>query len=211
MKITKFGHCCLFIEEGEVRVLIDPGFFSEIPASLRNIAVVLITHEHPDHINIDSLETILHNNPQARVLTNSSVGKLLKKENIVYALLEQGQSTAEKNVTIEGVGNEHGKFHSTIPPIQNTGYLIAGKFFYPGDSFAIPPKQVEILALPVAGLWMKLEEALDYGLKIKPRVSIPVHEGMLKTPGFAHTLPPTVFERQGIQFSVLENGKQQEF
>ncbi|MBP9694894.1 MAG: MBL fold metallo-hydrolase [Candidatus Magasanikbacteria bacterium] len=28
MRITKFGHSCLLVEENDVRVLIDPGAFS---------------------------------------------------------------------------------------------------------------------------------------------------------------------------------------
>lgn len=29
MRLTKFGHSCLLVEEGGARVLLDPGSFSE--------------------------------------------------------------------------------------------------------------------------------------------------------------------------------------
>lgn len=52
MKITKFGHCCLLIEENGVRILTDPGTYSTQQSEVKNIDFVLITHEHADHFQL---------------------------------------------------------------------------------------------------------------------------------------------------------------
>ena len=219
MKITKFGHCCLLIDtsttlsvrENGVRILTDPGTYSTQQSEVKNIDFVLITHEHQDHFHIDSLKAILKNNPQAKVITNKSVGTLLEKEGIAFSVVEDGQSSNEKGVLIEGFGKDHALMHASILPIQNTGYFIANRFFYPGDAFTNPDKQIEILALPVAGPWMKLPEAIDYALELKPKTCFPVHDGILKSPGSTHLIPPKVLEPKGIKFMVLEIDKEHEF
>lgn len=219
MKITKFGHCCLLIEEststalsaGGVRILTDPGVFSTGQNEVQNIDVVLITHEHADHFHIDSVKAILANNPSVQIITNTSVGAHLAKEGIAFTVVEDGQMYDARGVLIEGVGKDHALMHSSIAPFQNTGYVIAEKFFYPGDAFTDPNRPIEILALPVAGPWMKLSEAIDYALMLKPKVCIPVHEGILQSPGSTHAIPPQVLESAGIAFTVLEIGEEREF
>ncbi len=211
MKITKFGHCYLLIEENGVRILTDPGTYSTQQNAVKNINFVLITHEHADHFHIDSLKTLLKNNPQARVITNKSVGVLLEKEGIVFDIVEDGQSFDANGVSIEGFGKDHALMHTSIPPIQNVGYFIANKLFYPGDAFTNPRKHVEVLALPVAGPWMKLLEAIDYALELKPKTCFPVHDGILKQPGSTHALPPKVLEPKGIKFVTLEIDKEYEW
>lgn len=204
MKITKFGHSCLLIEENGIRILIDPGSYSTQQSQVKNIDLVLITHEHEDHLYIDSLKLLLKNNLQAKVITNKSVGAFLQKEDIIFSIVESGVSFNLGEVLIEGFGNEHALMHGSIPAIQNTGYFIANRFFYPGDSFINPGKQVEILALPVAGPWMRLLEAIDYAIEIKPQLCFPVHEGILKSPGSTHLIPKKVLEPMGIEFTVFE-------
>ena len=208
MNITKFGHSCLLIEEKGVRILIDPGNYSTQQNSLKNVHVVLITHNHQDHFDIDSLKVVLKNNPGAKVVTNRNVAEVLEKENISFNIIEDGQSFLEQGVLIEGIGVHHALMHSSIPPIPNTGYFIGGRFFYPGDALTNPESAVEILALPVTGPWMKLSEGIDYAISLKPKICFPVHDGILKSSGSAHRIPPQVLEPKGIKFIVLEIDKE---
>ncbi|OGI60303.1 hypothetical protein A2641_01095 [Candidatus Nomurabacteria bacterium RIFCSPHIGHO2_01_FULL_37_25] len=211
MKITKFGHCCLLVEENGVRILTDPGIYSTQQNEIKNIDIVLITHEHSDHFHIDSIKEILKNNPQIKIITNKSVGVFLEKENIAFSILEDGENYDANGVLVEGFGKDHALMHTSIPPIQNTGYFIANKFLYPGDSFTNPGKQVEILALPVVAPWMKLLEGIDYALLLKPKICFPVHKAILKQPGSTHLIPPKVLEPKGIRFVVLEINKEYKF
>ncbi len=209
MKITKFGHCCLLVEEKDLRILTDPDTYSTGQEDMKNIDIILITHEHSDHIHIPSLKKCLHNNAKAKIFTNKGVSKLLETENIKHELLEDGNSITVKDVLIEAIGHDHAPLYKTTPCV-NTGYFIANKLFYPGDALTQPHKNVEILALPVAGPWLKLSETIDYALTIKPRLAFPVHDGILKQIGITNKIPPTILEPNGIKFIILEENKETE-
>ena len=257
MHITKFGHSCLLIEEGGVRILLDPGSYSTLQNEARDVAVILITHEHQDHLDMESLKVILKNNANAKVIANSGAAKILAREGIVYEVMGNGDSDIIEGVLIEGFGAEHAVIHASIPIVANTGFFIAGRFFYPGDAFIYPsvseppmmdlvkdapatygrtiahmplssgspfaqdnpflhakvglPKPIEILALPVSAPWMRASEAIDYAAHLKPKVCIPVHDGMLKNPESAHRLPRQILEPMGIEVRVLEIGNRVEF
>lgn len=150
---------------------------------------------------------VLKNNPQAVLYTVKGVAVLLDKENIPYKLLEHGQHVTEKSVLIEGFGQLHADMYPGWLRVDNCGYFIGGRLFYPGDAFTNPGKPVEILALPVAGPWMKLSEAIDYAKEVKPKIAFPVHDGILKTPGMVNRLPLKFLGEVGIEFKSLAEGE----
>jgi L-ascorbate metabolism protein UlaG (beta-lactamase superfamily) len=205
MKIKKIGHCCLLIQEHNTRILTDPGNFSSGQDEVENIDAVLITHEHGDHLHIESLKTVLKNNPKARVFTNKSVSRLLVDNDIRYEILDDGKKTMIENVSIEGFGKDHALIHKELPCVENTGYLINDRFFYPGDALTIIKKKLDILALPVAGPWVKISESIDYAKKMKPKKCFPVHDGMIipdRINAF-HAHPKRVLATHGIEFIPL--------
>lgn len=210
MKITKFGHCCLLIEEKGKRILTDPGMYSTLQNAVKDLDLIVITHEHTDHYHIDSLKIIVQNNPQAKIITNSTVGALLNKEGIAYTVVEEGQTYSELGFPIEAYGTKHAMMHSSIPLSNNTGYFFADRFFYPGDAFTDPKRPIDILALPVAGPWMKVAEAIDYALQVKPTKVFPVHDGIMVNPSIPYRIPNIVLPQNSIQFIVLEIGKETE-
>ncbi len=212
MKITKFGHCCMLLEEQGLRILTDPGIYSDQQNNLNDIDVILITHEHSDHFHIDSLKIVLEKNPNAKVYTNpDGVGVKLQKEEIAFIPVHDGNIFTEKEVKFEVFGSKHACLHSSIAVVPNNGYFIANRFFYPGDSFTNPKKDIEICALPVAGPWTRLQEAIDYALELKPKIAFPVHDGILINIGTTNTIPLQVLEPKGIKFQVLEIDKEYEF
>ena len=209
MRIKKIGHCCLVVEEASRKVLTDPGSYTDRQNSEADVDAVLITHEHPDHMHIESLKKVLKTNPSAEVYTNKGVGKHLKEAGIAYSLLEHGQSITLNGVSIEAFGERHAPIYTTVPDVLNTGYMIGGRLFYPGDAFYVPKKKVEILALPVAGPWMRISEAIDYAKEVHPKACFPVHDGMRKLPGASHMLPKSCLA--GIDFIPMESGAVREF
>lgn len=212
MKIKKLGHCCLVVEVNGKKVMTDPGTYTKDTHSKElGINLILITHEHFDHLHIDSLKEVLRNNPKAIVVTNSGVGKLLDEADIKYQKLEDKQIGEFAGVDIEGHGNEHAEIFEYYSRVQNTGYFIGKKLFYPGDAFINPNKPVEILALPVVAPWLLLKQSILYAKDLKPRICFPMHDWNIKLPGIFHKLPSMFLPKFGIEFKVLEENKEEEF
>jgi hypothetical protein len=63
MRLTKFGHSCLLVEEGGARVLLDPGSFSEGFETLEGLTAVCLTHQHVDHLDPERVRLLLDRNP----------------------------------------------------------------------------------------------------------------------------------------------------
>lgn len=216
MKITKLGHCCLVIEENGVRMMTDPGAYSTLQNEAKEIDYIFITHEHQDHFHLESLKTVLKNNPKAKIVTNRGVGKLLDAEKMYYELLEHGGVKDFLGVSVEGHGEKHAEIYKDFGQVQNTGYFFANRFFYPGDAFYLPTsrirqagnpgKPIEILALPVWGPWMKISEAVDYAKLLKPKIAFPVHDGMLKFNQATRIVSKTFLSPAGIEFRDANEG-----
>src|SRR3989344_2460028 len=190
MKIKKLGHCCLVIETKGKKIMTDPGSYTiNEQVKEKNIDLILITHEHEDHFHIDSLKKVLENNPKAVILTNDGVGKLLARAGIKYEVLQNKIPKDFSGIEIEPHDCKHEEIFQDFGQALNTGYFIDKRLFYPGDSFYNPGKKVEILALPVAGPWARIKDAITYALEIKPKICFPVHDGMLKSFGSSHEVP----------------------
>jgi L-ascorbate metabolism protein UlaG (beta-lactamase superfamily) len=107
MKITKYGHCCLLIETKGLSIMTDPGNYNELPENLPHIDVVLLTHEHGDHLHFPHIKSILENSPQARIITHTDVSKILDTSGIVSEAIEGGQSVMVGDVSIQSFGSVH--------------------------------------------------------------------------------------------------------
>ena len=209
MKIKKLGHCCLLIEEQGKRILTDPGAFSTAQNEVKDIDVVLITHEHGDHLHVESLKAVLKNNPGARVITNNGVAKILDEEGIKYEVVADGQSV-DVGIVISGHGKDHAPIYPTVRSVENTSYFIGERLFFPGDAFYKPTKPVELLAVPISAPWMKVSEGIDYAKEIKPKKCFPVHDGIL-IPALQQAVQRTTkggLEGTGIEFVPLFEGEE---
>jgi L-ascorbate metabolism protein UlaG (beta-lactamase superfamily) len=211
MKIKKLGHCCFVAEPRPgVKIMTDPGDFSTSQIEEKNISAILITHEHGDHFHIESLKKVLINNPQVIVITNTAVGKLLNETGIKYIKVEEGQNYDVNGVIIKGFGSLHAEIYQDMARVQNTGYMI-DSLCYPGDAFENPNCKVDILALPVAGPWMRMKDALVYAQLLKPRISFPVHDAFIQDwASFIWKWPTMVLPPLDIQFKKLELSKEEE-
>lgn len=212
MQITKIAHSCLLIEEKELVILLDPGVYSVLP-TLARVDVILLTHEHPDHFDVEAIKKLLKENKECEIITHKAMRAVLLSLDIPSTEIAEGEVVIRKRVTIESVGNEHACIHHDLPSIQNCGFFIGEKLFYPGDAFTLPNKKIEILALPVAAPWMRLEECVEYAKKVAPSVALPVHDGMLRPDRMAPTrrIPAMLLEKEGIRFVDMQDGWTHEF
>lgn len=212
MKIKKLGHCCLAIETNGKKIMTDPGSYTiEEQVKEKDIDLILITHEHGDHLHLESLKKVLVNNPNIRIITNEGVGKLLREAGIKYETLKNKIPQEILGMEFEAHDCKHEEIFEDFGQVQNTAFFINKRLFYPGDSFYNPGKSVEILALPVAGPWMAIRNAMAYALEIKPKICFPVHDGMLNSFGSNHKVPEIFLTKTGMFFKNFEENKEEEF
>ena len=73
MRFTKLGHSCVRLEKDGAALVIDPGGWSDAPAALAGAAAVLVTHEHPDHLDADAIRAALSSDPGVTLWANQSI------------------------------------------------------------------------------------------------------------------------------------------
>ena len=204
MRLTKYEHSCVLIEDEGARVLIDPGSYSSGFEALTELDAVLITHQHADHYDADRLGPLLANNPGARVYADDATVALLREKGIEASVASEGERiNAGTEVTVHGVN--HAVIHPDIPVIPNVGYLVGGRFFHPGDAFTVPDVPVDVLGLPTGAPWLKASEAVDYLRAVAPRIAVPIHEAVLARPAMHYKL----FKKlalSGTSVKVVEPG-----
>ena len=212
MRVIKYGHACIGIEIKGLTLLVDPGAYNPTP-ELSKLDAILITHEHQDHVSPDSLRSLVSAHPGVEIITHNGLAKSLEGINAKITYVTDGEALTRKGVTIESFGKMHACIHRDIPLVQNTGFMIDGYLYYPGDAFHVPKKHVEVLALPVAAPWMRIEECIEYAKHIKPKSVFPVHDGMLKdfAIGMTHRIPEMLLAKHDIAFVDMMPGDSKEF
>jgi L-ascorbate metabolism protein UlaG (beta-lactamase superfamily) len=181
MRMRKFGHSCLLIEEGDGRVLIDPGTFSAGFEELTGLTGVLVSHQHVDHLDRDRLPGLLERNPNAVLYTDQATAAQLAEQGVPARPASDGD-LLDVGMPVRVLGHDHAVVHPDVPVIPNVCFLVADHYFHPGDSFTEPGVDVAVLGLPTAAPWMKTAEVVDYLRAVRPRVAVPIHEALL-----AHT------------------------
>ena len=207
MKITKQGHACLIFEESGKKLVLDPGSYSEPQVGLTDVVAVVITHAHDDHCFEAQLDRLLATNPDLMIFGPPQVCTRLAnyKTTTVY----HGDYYPVGPFTIEFMGDLHAQIHHSIPVIENRAVLINDKVFYPGDSFTVPDREVELLAVPTSAPWLKIGEVMDFVTAVKPKQSSATHNALLSDLG--HDLNngrvKLVTEQFGGKFTYLKVGE----
>jgi len=187
MRITKYGHSCLHISEGSASILIDPGAFSQGFETLSGLTAVLVTHQHPDHLDPKRLPLLLRGNPGATLYADAGSVDLLAKEGITATPVASGDRL-DVGIGVEVFAGDHAVIHRDIPVIPNACYLVGGRLLHPGDSLTVLDRPVEILALPTSAPWMAVKEAVDYFRAVDPKAAIPIHDKLMANPAMVYGL-----------------------
>ncbi|MGW1493206.1 MBL fold metallo-hydrolase [Streptomyces sp. NPDC002402] len=181
MRLTKYGHACVRLEDGDRVLVIDPGTYSEME-SLSGATAVLISHEHEDHIDLDKLKAARDSNPALTVHTHPALAAALGEG---FTAVEPGETFTAAGFTVRAVGGEHAEIIDGLPGCPNIGFIVDG-IYHPGDSLFVPAEAVDTLLVPAAGPWLKLREVIEFVRTVRPARAFPIHDVQLSEVGLDH-------------------------
>jgi L-ascorbate metabolism protein UlaG (beta-lactamase superfamily) len=187
IKIKWYGHDTFTLEKG-ITICIDPYKLSKtIRADL-----VLISHNHFDHLSLEDLKKISSNNTiiVAAKECMSQISNISSKEKIGIA---PGEEITVIGIKIKAISayNINKINPDTKKPFhpkedKKVGFIITMQgtsIYHTGDSDLIPEMtdlKPDILLVPVSGTYvMTSKEAANAVEKIKPKIAIPMHYGTL--------------------------------
>ncbi len=188
MRITHLGHSCLLLELADTRILIDPGVFTPDLAPASDLDAIVVTHQHPDHLDQSRLPALLAANPGALLLTDPETAQIVR--GLGYDVVAQDGSTrAVGAVTLRPVGEKHALINEDLPIIANVGVVVAAEgeptLYHPGDTLAEDPGPVDVACVPLNAPWQRSREMTGYLRRLAPARAIPIHDGLLNENGRA--------------------------
>ena len=177
-----FGHDS-FRLDGTVIIYIDPW---KLPAGLPPAGLILITHEHFDHLSLPGITALA--GPDTVVVGPASVTSQLA--NLETVTLAPGDSAEVRGVGIEAVPAYNlDKFRAPGQPYHpkeagHVGYVIAldgVRYYHAGDTDAVPEMaevHCDVALLPVGGTFtMTGDEAAAACDLLHTTAAVPMHYG----------------------------------
>ncbi len=206
LEITFLGHGTLMFAHNGKTIHVDP--YSQVAdyGQLPKADIVLITHEHRDHLDPDALSKIVAS--QTEVIINAGSASQLEDATV----MGHGESLDIRGVEIEAVpayNIEHKRpngepFH---PPGVGNGYILTFdglRVYIAGDTEGTPEMR-ELEEIDVAFLPMNLpytmtpEQVAEAARAFKPRILYPYHFGDTDTGKLVEAL-----EGSGIEVRVRD-------
>lgn len=207
MRISKHVHSCLVVEGEEKTILIDPGNYTFEEGALdvgkmEKLDLILITHEHLDHVYPPLIKKVLEKFPEVKILVNDSVRKFLQKEGInAFADDFPGISLSDAPHELLLGGRR----------VENSLLNIFGRLTHPGDSLKFD-KSLDILALPIQASWGSMVASVEKAALLKPKIVIPIHDWHWKDPARKrmYDMAKNYLAEKGVELRGLEIGETME-
>ncbi|WP_373548529.1 MBL fold metallo-hydrolase [Haliscomenobacter sp.] len=200
------------------------------PALLQGIDILSSSHNHTDHLDAETLQPLLANNPQAAfVIPEANRDFVVERVGCARDLplgLNDGQSLQLEPFTLHGVPAAHNELERDAQGnCRFMGYVLefgpwkiyhsGDTLWYPGIVEVLKPFQVDIALLPINGNDpargvagnLNAREAVELGLAIGAKLVIPHHYDLFEF----NTADPQIFvdlaEKMRQPYKVLALGE----
>lgn len=190
IKVKWLGNSALLIEDKK-KIVIDPAFELEIDFKAD---LVLVTHEHQDHLDVDVLAGI--SDEETKLYAPNSV---LDKFDIEGEVVEAGD-LIEDEIKVLELDCYNSK--------EAVGYYYKG-IYHTADAADYPDPEAEIKLLFTACFNDEFSSYLQNVIKLNPEMAIPYHynpeerQELLQAKGLS-----SKFEQIGCESKVLEIGEE---
>ncbi|MEJ2246344.1 MAG: MBL fold metallo-hydrolase [Acidobacteriota bacterium] len=182
LKIAFIGHGTLMLSFAGKVIHIDPVSMYADYATLPKADLVLVTHEHGDHLDAKAIENVRTAN--TAVVCNAASAKSISDA----IVMKNGDKQTFADIAVEAVPayNPDKQFH---PKGNGNGYILtfADKRVYVAGDTENVPEMKELKGIDVAFLPMNLpftmtpEQVADAAKAMKPKVLYPYHFGKSDT------------------------------
>jgi L-ascorbate metabolism protein UlaG (beta-lactamase superfamily) len=231
-RVLWFGHAGALIQTPGLNIVTDPVLFDSIgprPFSIRTVTdpgvaidslpridVILISHNHYDHLDLRSLHALLdrQRGDPPKVLVGLGVGALLKKEHVPsYSEMDWGDSVTVKDTKIFFLEAVHTSRRGTSDTNETLwgSFLIdspEGRIYFAGDTaYGKHFKDVfekygapKLSLLPIGAyeprwfmyrMHMNPGEAVRAHLDLHSQHSVAIHFGLIDNAGESYEAPAT--------------------
>jgi L-ascorbate metabolism protein UlaG (beta-lactamase superfamily) len=168
-------------------IYIDPYQLSNKYQSKNDADIVLVSHDHFDHMSIDDLRQII-NDDTSIIAAKECVEKLKELKMNDVKGMKPGEKIIAKDLSIEAVHayNTNKKFHPKSD--DKVGFVISitnNRIYHAGDTDLIPEMESirpDIAFVPVSGTYvMNAEEAAKaVNELLRPKkIALPMHYGSI--------------------------------
>jgi L-ascorbate metabolism protein UlaG (beta-lactamase superfamily) len=176
LKITCIGHGSLMMTYAGKVIDIDPVSMVADYATLPKADLILVTHEHFDHLDAKAIQAV--SKAGVAIVTNQSSAKNLPDATI----MKNGDSKTVAGIPVEAVPayNPAKAFH---PKGNGNGYVLTfgdKRVFVAGDTEDVPEikalKNIDVAFLPMnLPYTMTPEQVADVAKAMRPKVLYPYH------------------------------------
>lgn len=200
MKITWIGQAGLMMETGGKIILIDPYLSDNVknfePKNYRRVPVderflrlkpdvIVITHNHLDHLDKETLKYYLTEDAHCLVLVPNGGWQEARKfgGGSNYVLFNNGTVWTEDDIQFTAVKAEHSDAFAigVIISAEGKNYYITGDTLYNEQVFeSLPQMAFEAVFLPVNGVGnnMNMHDAAVFAQRVGAKYSVPFHVGL---------------------------------
>ena len=199
MKITWLGQAGLLLETENRKIIVDPylsnSCFKLNPASDRRMPVdeeylkikpdvLVLTHDHLDHTDPETLEHYLCKNQGILVLASQNawnhVRTMAKGHNYVMFNRHTQWTYGDIKFTAEKAEHSDNCAIGVIIEAEGKKYYITGDTLYNTDVLADLPDGIDVIFLPVngAGNNFNMKDAARFAKEVGAKNVVPVHFGL---------------------------------
>jgi L-ascorbate metabolism protein UlaG (beta-lactamase superfamily) len=241
-RITFVGHSTVRLDLGAVALLTDPllrrRFLHVVrhapepsPSIARDVDAVLLSHLHPDHLDLPSLSRV---GPEAVLVVPAGAARLLRRRGFGRITeLRPGESTRVGEVEVRATPAVHdGRRYPIGPAVDALGFDLRApghRIYFAGDTELFDEMEelagTDLALLPIGGWGPRVgrghldpRRAAEAAAMIRPRSVVPIHWGTYLRAGLAGRRPSLIagparefVERlaelaPGVEARVLEPG-----
>lgn len=186
MRLTKFAHSCVRLDDDSRALVLDPGSFldaAQMTDAFQGAHAVLVTHEHGDHINVEAVRAVATADPELHLWAPASVATQFAGLGDRVHTVRENESFKAAGFAIQTFGGQHALIHPTVPIVANVAFLIDERVYHPGDSLIVPTAPVETVLVPIHAPWSKTAEVVDFVVSVRASNGYQIHDGLLNDAG----------------------------